>query len=148
MSFLNKFSGVLTDPPPEFLFEVSEAGIAYVRPGPSRQVGFEPLEKDVISVSPLRDNIQRPELFASRINALVSANGNRKRRHAVLILPDFAARVTVLEFDTFPAVPEEQRALVRFRLKKAVPFDLESAAVGYHVQPKADGKRVYVVVVA
>ncbi len=147
MAFLDKVSGLLQDPPPEFLFEVSEAGIAYMRPGPTRQVGFEPLENDVISVSPLRDNVLRPDPFAARIQALVGPNGNRKRRKAVLILPDFCARVAVMEFDSLPKEPEEQAALVRFRMKKSVPFDVEAAALGYYPQPSGNGKSFDVVVV-
>ena len=51
---------------------------------------------------------------------------------AVLILPDFCARVAVLEFDSFPTDPKEQLSLVRFRMKRSVPFDVESAAVSFH----------------
>jgi hypothetical protein len=34
---------------------------------------------------------------------------------AAVILPDYCARVAVLDFDAFPDDPEEQQALVRFR---------------------------------
>ena len=40
----------------------------------------------------------------------------KKRREAALILPDYCARVAVLDFDSFPADPKEQLSLVRFRL--------------------------------
>lgn len=147
MSVLTKLAGLVQDPPPDFVFEISEAGIAYVRPGPSRHPGFEPLEKDVISVSPLRDNILRPEIFGARIQQLASTSSNRKRR-AVLILPDYCARVAVLEFDSFPGKAEEQSSLVRFRMKKSVPFDVESAALSYYPQIRADKKLDVVVAVA
>ena len=52
-----------------------------------------------------------------------------------MILPDYAARVSVLDFDSFPSTPEEQLSLVRFRVKKTIPFDIDSAAVSYYVQP-------------
>src|SRR5713101_7359516 len=102
---MTNFANLLKDPPPEFVFELSDAGIAFVRPGPSLQPGFEPLENDVISVSPLRDNVLRPEALSAKVSALVGAGGNRKRRKAVLILPDYCARVAVLEFDAFPTEP-------------------------------------------
>jgi type IV pilus assembly protein PilM len=147
MPFLDKLASLIKDPPPDYVFEISEAGIAFVRPGPSRQVGFEPLENDVISVSPLRDNILRPEVLGAKIQQLASATTNRKRR-AVLILPDYCARVAVLEFDSFPAKAEEQSSLVRFRMKKSVPFDVESAALSYYPQVRADKKLDVVVAVA
>ena len=71
----------------------------------------------------------------------------RKRGRAVLILPDFCARVAVLEFDAFPTDPKEQMSLVRFRMKRSVPFDVESAAVSFHPQG-VEGKGDEVVVVA
>src|SRR6185369_11141652 len=145
------FANLLKESAPEFVFELSGAGIAFLRPGPSVQPAFEPLDDDVISVSPLRDNVLRPEALSAKVSALVAAGGNRKRRKAVLILPDYCARIAVLEFDAFPAEPSEQLALVRFRLKKSVPFDVESAVVSYHAQPvtgKNGAKRFEVVVVA
>jgi type IV pilus assembly protein PilM len=148
---MTSIANLLKDPPPEFVFELSDAGIAYLRPGASAQPGFEPLENDVISISPLRDNVLRPEALSAKVRALVGANGNRKRRKAVLILPDFCARVAVLDFDAFPSKPEEQIALVRFRMKKSVPFDVESAAISYHAEQVAGqkgAKRFEVVVVA
>ena len=51
----------------------------------------------------------------------------------------------MLDFDVLPDDPEEQLALIRFRLKRSVPFDVESAAVSYFAQPA--GKRLDVVVV-
>jgi type IV pilus assembly protein PilM len=51
-----------------------------------------------------------------------------------VLLPDACARISVLDFDSFPAAPPEQLALVRFRVKKTIPFDIDSAAVGYYVQ--------------
>ena len=144
-------ANLLKDPPPEFIFELSGAGIAFLRPGPSMQPAFEPLDGDVISVNPLRDNVLRPEALSAKVAALVGAGANRKRRKAVLILPDYCARIAVLEFDAFPSEPAEQLALVRFRLKKSVPFDVESAVVSYFPQPvtgKNGAKRFEVVVVA
>jgi type IV pilus assembly protein PilM len=150
MSFLNRLQGILVDPPPEFVFEISGSGIAYVRPD-VQQPAFEPLADDVLSISPLRDNVLRPEVFTTTVQALVPPTGTKKRRRAVLILPDYCARVAVLEFDAFPAEPAEQLALVRFRLKKSVPFEVESAAIAFYPQESTNAKgvkRFDVVVVA
>jgi len=136
MPYLNQLGHFLLDSPPDFLFEVSEGGIAYVRPGPSLLPGFEPFEPDVVSVSPLRDNILRPDALAATVQKLTSG-ANRRRGKAALILPDFCARVTVLDFDEFPADAKERLSLVRFRLKKTVPFDVDSATVSFFVQPRA-----------
>src|SRR3979411_991210 len=118
------FAQLLKDPPPGYAFELSEAGIAFAKIGGVPRINFQPFEEGVLSISPVHDNIQKPELLSAQIGALLPANGNRKRR-AALILPDYSARVAVLDFDAFPNVAEEQRALVRFRMKKSVPFDVD-----------------------
>src|SRR6185312_3618022 len=118
MALKNKLSQLIADPPPAYFFELSEAGIAYavLEQSASPGVQFRPLEAGVLSVSPLHDNVQRPEILAAQVAGLIPLNGGRKRRRAALILPDYVARVAVLDFDAFPADPAEQLALVRFRI--------------------------------
>jgi type IV pilus assembly protein PilM len=144
MSVLSKVLAIVQDPPPSHLFELSEAGIAFSQGG---QMGFLPFEPGTLVVSPVEDNVLRPDLVASTIGKFAGSNGSKKRRAAAVILPDYAARVTVLDFDSFPSAAEEQLSLVRFRVKKTVPFDIDSAAVSYFVQPAAGSKRIEVLAV-
>jgi type IV pilus assembly protein PilM len=126
-------------------FEVSEAGIAAARIGSRTELDFHALKPGVLAVSPLKENVLEEVEFTTAVKALAASHTARKGKDAALILPDFSTRTTVLDFDTFPADAEEQLALIRFRLKRAVPFDADSAAVSYFAQPGA--KRVDVVVV-
>jgi type IV pilus assembly protein PilM len=65
------------------------------------------------------------------------------RTHDVIaIVPDAAVRVVLLEFDTLPSDSEEAASVVRFRMKKSLPFDVDKARVSYHAQKSADGVRV------
>jgi len=144
MNILHSIARFVKDPPPDHAFEISEAGISYAH---GSATGFQAFEPGTIVVSPSTDNVLRPELVASMIGQIAPANGVKKRRPAALILPDYAARVTVLDFDTFPTVPEEQLPLVKFRIKKTIPFDIESAAVSYYVQPSSGSKKVEVLAV-
>lgn len=131
----NFLKRLVEETPPAHVFEISKAGIAYSNDG---QIGFRPFEEDVLNVTPARDNIQKPLEFNAHVGAIIPKTG--KRRPAALILPDFAARVQVLDFDKFPSDPTEQMALIKFRVRKTVPFDVESAVVSYQAQPS--GKRV------
>lgn len=144
MALIDSFRGLLQDPAPEYAFEISEAGIAYIRPGSPSPL-FEPLAEGVIAVSPLRDNIVKPEVLSAKIRA-IAGEGSKKRRTAALILPDYCARVAVLEFDSFPKDRQEQASLVRFRMKRTVPFDIDGAALSFYPQPS--GKSFEVIVVA
>jgi type IV pilus assembly protein PilM len=65
------------------------------------------------------------------------------RSHDVIaIVPDAAVRVVLLEFDTLPADSEEAAGVVRFRMKKSLPFDVDKARVSYHAQKSSEGVRV------
>jgi type IV pilus assembly protein PilM len=139
-------ASLFKDRPPAYAIELSEEGIAIADVAKAPLTEFRPLAPGTISVSPLRDNILMPDELAAAVRALLSANG--KRKDMALILPDYCTRVVVLDFDKFPSDSKEQLSLVRFRLKKSVPFDVEAAAVGYYAQPSENGKVDVVVAVA
>lgn len=140
--FLRK---LLNDPPPRHAFEISEAGVAAARTASPPQTGFQPLDPDVISVSPVRDNVLRMEALTARVQAL-APSGEKKRQRAAVIIPDYSVRVSVIDFDAFPSDPGQQLSLVRFRIKKSLPFDLDSAGLSYFAQPNGNGTSVDVVV--
>jgi len=54
-------------------------------------------------------------------------------RDVIAVIPDAAVRVNLLEFDRLPDRREEATALVRFRLRKSLPFDVEKAALSFDV---------------
>jgi type IV pilus assembly protein PilM len=143
----NVLQKLLQDPPPEYVIEITEAGLAYIRPGLPHPA-FRPLGRGVLSVSPVADNVMRPDAFADAVRSIMPGPPGRKRRPAVLLLPDYSARVSILEFDQFPSTPPEQLALVRFRMKKSVPFDMDTAVIGYHVQAAKLKTNVIVVAAA
>ena len=54
-------------------------------------------------------------------------------REVTLVVPDAAVRVLLLDFDTLPTKAAEALPVVRFRLKKLLPFDADDAMVSYQV---------------
>jgi type IV pilus assembly protein PilM len=138
---MSAFADILQDPPPTHAFELSEAGIAFAPVAQPTLGAFSSFAPGVLLVSPLHDNVQQPQVLRDQIQALAPANGHRKRRAAV-ILPDYCARVAVLDFDNFPSDLDQQQALVRFRLKKSVPFEVDTAVVSYVVQPRTSSGKV------
>jgi type IV pilus assembly protein PilM len=134
----------LKDPPPTHAFELSEMGISAVRVAEPSAASFTPFTPGVLMVSPIHDNIQQSETVQREILSIAPPNGHRKRR-AALILPDYCARIAVLDFDNFPADPHEQLALLRFRMKKSVPFEVDTAVLSYAAQPRGrDGSKIEV----
>ncbi len=150
MSLFDSIARLVKDPPPAHVFELSDAGIAH---SSGADTGFEVLPAGALEVSPTEDNLRQLDLIlpvlgavsAPRADARTSA---KRRRTAAVLLPDACARISVLDFDAFPAVPAEQASLVRFRVKKTIPFDIDSAAVGYFVQPNTDKKAAKTEVIA
>ena len=131
MSLLHSLARLVKDPPPEHAFELSEAGLAYAH---GTQTGFEKFPRPAVHGSPSEDNLANVETMARTIAAVAPPNGAKKRRAAAILLPDLSARVSVLDFDSFPDAAPEQLSLVRFRVKKTIPFDIDSAQVSYYRQ--------------
>jgi type IV pilus assembly protein PilM len=50
-----------------------------------------------------------------------------------VVLPDTSVRVFMLDFDSLPAKPSEAIPVLKFRLRKMVPFEVEHAGVSYQV---------------
>ena len=97
-----------------------------------------------------------PDLIESNLRdgsairqAIESALGgiSGRSRDVIAILPDTAVRVVLLDFETLPSKPEEAEAVVRFRLKKSLPFNLDDARVSYHAQAGGTGLRAMAAVV-
>jgi type IV pilus assembly protein PilM len=77
-------------------------------------------------------NLRMPEVVAEALRTALDQVSPRTRAVS-LIVPDTSARVFVLDFDTLPAKLAEAIPVLRFRLRKMVPFDVEHAAVSYQV---------------
>ena len=66
-------------------------------------------------------------------------------RALTLIVPDAAVRVLLLDFDSLPSKRTEALPILRFRLRKLVPFATDDAAITYQVMGStAEGIRVLV----
>jgi type IV pilus assembly protein PilM len=86
-------------------------------------------------------NVRQPEAVRKAINEAIGAVAGRSR-DVIAVLPDAAVRVVLLDFDTLPPNALEAESVVRFRLKKSLPFDVDKAKVSYHTQTAKTGLRV------
>ncbi len=63
-----------------------------------------------------------------------------KNEEVALLVPDAVIRVFVLHFDVFPRKAEEAIPMLRWRLKKSVPFEAEETLISYMRQtPREEG---------
>lgn len=65
-------------------------------------------------------------------------------RDAIVIIPDAAVRILLLDFDDLPQKQDDALAVIRFRARKSLPFDADSAILSF----QADRTRRPVKVVA
>jgi type IV pilus assembly protein PilM len=68
-----------------------------------------------------------------RVLEQIGARPNARNADLALIIPDAAVRVLLLDFDALPNKLSEALPIVRFRLKKLVPFDADDAMVSFQV---------------
>ena len=126
---------------PRLACEISPAGIVAARtdaaaPGVLAAVARVKLAAGAVTPSPRPGNIaDRVAVVAAVRKALEDVGGRPGARGAdmTLVLPDGAVRVLLLDFDSLPNKLSEALPLVRFRLKKLLPFDADDAMVSYQV---------------
>jgi type IV pilus assembly protein PilM len=85
-------------------------------------------------------NVHQPAALRDAIAAALEPLA-RRSRDVTAILPDSAIRVVLLDFDTLPEKRADAEAVLRFRLRKALPFDVERALLSWHARPALGGMR-------
>lgn len=145
MAFQDTVKRWLSEPLPEHLFELSNGGLAFVMPRDPAQSRLELLGEGALQASPSAPNLVRPQAFREAVARVGQVNG--RRNTAAVVIPDYSVRMAILDFEDFPEQEEDRLALIRFRLRKSVPFHIDEAQVAYSIQVEAD-RHVEVFVVA
>ncbi len=121
---------------PDGILAGSSAGVE----SPLGTVVFVTLPEGAISVgvtAPLFRDVHAVQTALK--NALDSVD--TRGRDWTIVLPDACTRVHILDFDTLPAKPQEILPLVRFRLRRMLPFDADAAGVSYQLLNAPDPTR-------
>lgn len=99
-------------------------------------VSRAPLKEGAISpglrVGSIPDRAEVSAAVRAALDA-VQSRGAERSRDVTLVVPDVAVRVLLLDFETLAGKYSESLPLVKFRLKKLLPFDVEDAVVSYQV---------------
>lgn len=146
MTLIDKVQQWIADPPPDHLFEITETSIASGSPRTPAQCKQDVLTERGLTASPSAPNVLKPHLYRDALRRLSPANGG-KRAATALVIPDYAVRMALLDFQEFPSGEAERAALIRFRLRKSVPFHIDEAQLSYSIQ-QAEAKRLDVLAVA
>jgi type IV pilus assembly protein PilM len=121
-------------PHPLIACEIAPAYIAAARWNRAGAVieslAVEPLPPGTIKPSAVETNLAHPPEVRAAMEK-VFARVRAKTRDVALFLPDPVIRVFILHFDVFPRAASEALPLLRWRLKKSVPFEADETVVSF-----------------
>jgi type IV pilus assembly protein PilM len=110
------------------------AGARWTRSGGLDSYAVENLPPAALVPSAVETNIANPPALKTAIAGVCSRLRAREESVA-LILPDPVIRVFVQHFEDFPRSREEAEPMLRWKLKKSVPFEVDETLVSYMRQP-------------
>ena len=154
---MNLLASWLASPPPDAAVEIapthvsaatvasrgsSGAGVAV------RTYAVEALAPGAVTASIGAHNIvDRPAVTAA-VRTVLDRLETRTARVA-LVIPDLAAKVSLIRFDDMPARRDDLDQLVRWQVRKSAPFPINDACVTYSPGARgADGGAEFVVALA
>jgi type IV pilus assembly protein PilM len=128
-------------PHPHFAIEFAPDRVAAVRWKGNSVDDFtvETLPPAALVPSAVETNvINAPALKTAMSNIVTRLRA--KDQDVALILPDPVIRVFVQHFDEFPRSPQEAIPMLRWKLKKSIPFEADETVISYMRQPaREDG---------
>jgi Tfp pilus assembly PilM family ATPase len=108
----------------------------------------ERLADGVVAPALTTPNVADRAALADAVKRVAAAIGGRPRRVA-LVIPDGAAKVSLVRFEKLPARVDDLAQLVRWQVRKAVPFPLDQAQVSWTLGARdASGASELVVTIA
>jgi hypothetical protein len=138
-------------PHPSLVCEIASTHVSAARwnnnKGSLGAYTMEVLPDGAVIPSPLEPNLAKPDVVRSAI-ARVFRQVVARNPGLALLIPDPVVRVFILPFESFPRRAEEAAPLLRLRLKKSVPFDVEETVVSWMRQTGRDGNIEIVAAVA
>jgi type IV pilus assembly protein PilM len=136
MNLLPRASGTR----PRIACDISPQGVVAAKSSqagaPLEAVACAKLVEGAIIPSLKPGNIADRVAVAAAVRKALEAIGERPNTRGsdiTLVLPDAAVRVLLLDFDSLPSKLSEALPLVRFRLKKMLPFDADDAMLSFQV---------------
>jgi type IV pilus assembly protein PilM len=143
----------LASPPLEAAIEITPAAVSVAVLGgrSSNPVvqgyAVEPLPAGAVTPSLTATNIADPEAVARALSAACQSLGLKPKRVA-LVIPDVAAKVSLVRFDQTPARRDDLNQLIRWQVKKSTPFPVDDACLTYTTGAENAGGSEFIVVVA
>jgi len=147
-------SSIFAPPPPSVAIELASRRVTVVEVGRGSKglsvVGYasEPLPPNVINPSATAPNVANPGLAVEALGKALERAGVRSTKRAALILPDSAARLSLITLEQVPAKAADIDQLIRWQMKKGTPYPVEEAQLSWSVAHKTASATVLAAVLA
>jgi len=137
MNLLPKASGSR----PRLACEIAPEGVTTARAATTAETGLESVARVPLTPGAVIPGL-KPGNLADRVAVIaairralesIDVRPNSRGADLTIVIPDAAVRVLLLDFDALPAKLTEALPIVRFRLKKLVPFEVDDAMVSFQV---------------
>ena len=141
MSALGSLSRLIAAPPPSAGIEIAADRVTGVVLDRERRVAAavsRPLPAGSVIPAANAANVLEPDTVRDVVRQVRTALPGSPRRVA-LVVPDSAAKVSLLRFDKVPARAADLDQLVRWRARKTAPFRIEDAQVACAPGVPVDG---------
>lgn len=143
----------LASAPPDAAIEIAPDGVSIAVLGSRgteavvQAYGSAELNPGAVVPSLVGHNVIDRAAVVQALRVACERAGHKPRR-AALVLPDAAARVSVVRFDQIPARRDDLDQLIRWQIKKSLPFAVEEASVTHAAGVRTDSGGEFIVVAA
>jgi type IV pilus assembly protein PilM len=132
-----KLPAILRTPPPSVAVEIGPSRVAAVAVAGAGPAGVtlagwavEPLPPGAVVPSLTASNVVNPSEVGAALRRTWDRLGQHPRRVA-LVIPDAAAKVSIVRFKDVPSKASDLDELVKFQIRKAAPFRIEESQVSF-----------------
>jgi type IV pilus assembly protein PilM len=94
--------------------------------------GISTLPAGAVAGSLLEKNIVDQSSVLNYLKELTGESGF-KGHEIGIVIPDESARISFVTTESLPGTEEERTAFIRWKLKKTVPFEIDTAQIAYNV---------------
>jgi Tfp pilus assembly PilM family ATPase len=148
-------SGLFHSAPPDVAIEIESGHVAAARltwRGDAATIAahsLEPLPPGIVVPALTVSNISDVAAVGGAIAQAIARLGGSKPRRAALVIPDTAAKISLVRFENVPPKADDLVEMVRWQIRKSAPFPLEQSVVSFTPGSKsAEGGQEFVVTVA
>ena len=143
----------LAPPEAEVAIEIAAGRLTVARLGKDGQSiaasgVSEALPAGAVVPSLIAKNIEQPQVVAAVLKKALERAGFGRPKRVALVIPDSAARVSLIPLETVPTRSSDLDQLIRWHVKKATPFPIEDAVLSYTAGALENGGTTFLAVAA